>query len=125
MTDDMQFRDWLVEQLRVRNMNRSQLARQINASPSLISRYINEDVKPGPIIAERIARVFRVDVDFVRRLVDLDPLDYAPETLRAGELIGMVKRVNWRKDDWFKTVQGILRMYLDEQAHQERQTLTT
>ena len=123
MDQDVRFREWLLEQLRVRNMSRSQLAKKINASPSLISRYVNEGVKPGPIYAERIAKEFRVDVDFVRRLVGLDPIDYAPETLRAGELIGMVKRVNWHKDDWFKTVQGVLRMYLDEQAHQERLTL--
>ena len=111
---EQDFRSWLVGQMRVRNLNQSQVARMINVAPSLVSRYLNHGVLPRADVVDRIARAFRVDVDFVRAIVGLESEDRPAESLRAGELIGMIKRINWRDDTKFSTVSGILRMYLDD-----------
>ena len=112
---EQDFRSWLIEQMRVWHLNQSQLARKLDVAPSLISRYINKGVLPRADVADRMARVFRVDVDLVRSLVGLDLVDRPAETLRAGEIIGMVKRIDWRDDTKFSTVTAILRMYLADQ----------
>lgn len=112
---EQDFRSWLIEQMRVRHLNQSQLARQIGVAPSLISRYLNRGVLPRADVVDRLARAFHMDVDLIRLLVGLGPADTPAETLRAGEIIGMVKRVNWRDDTKFNTVTGILRMYLEDE----------
>ena len=117
---EQDFRSWLIVQMRVRRLNQSQLARQIGVAPSLVSRYLNHGVLPRADVIDRIARAFRVDVDFVRSIVGLDPEDRPAESLRAGELIGMIKRINWRDDMKFGTVSGILRMYLEAEERQAR-----
>ena len=117
---ELEFRSWLVGQMRVRNLNQSQVARMINVAPSLVSRYLNHGVLPRADVVDRIVRAFRVDVDFVRAIVGLEAEDRPAESLRAGELIGMIKRINWRDDTKFSTVSGILRMYLDDAETAER-----
>jgi transcriptional regulator with XRE-family HTH domain len=112
--ENVSFRSWLLEQMRVWHLNQSQLARRLDVAPSLISRYINHGVVPRADVVDKLARNFRVDVDVVRDLVGLEPADRPVETLRAGEVIGMVKRVDWRDDTKFNTISAILRLYLDE-----------
>lgn len=123
MTDEQpaqqDFRVWLLEQLRKRRWNQSELARRAGITQGMVSRYTNGLALPNEYGADRIARALSVDADIVRGLVGIENQDRPPESLRAGELIGMVKRVDWRDDVKFNTISGILRMYLGDDATQE------
>ena len=113
------FRDWLLEQMRIRRWNQSELARRSGTTPAMISKYVLMQNFPSEYGVERIARALSADEDMVRVMVGLEPRNHLPESSRTGEIIGMVKRVDWSDDVKFNTVSGILRMYTEEPSTQE------
>lgn len=93
------FGAWLSYQLKARDWNMSDLARRMDVSPSLISRWARDDRLPSPESCDRIADALGIDVDRVLVLaghrpdIEAIPIDDARSTLLA-----LVRQVHLTED---------------------------
>ena len=84
---EQDFRSWLVGQMRVRNLNQSQVARMINVAPSLVSRYLNHGVLPRADVVDRIARVIAISDGLAAALVMARDRDQFGPDWHDGRLV--------------------------------------
>lgn len=67
-------RDWLIEQLEVRDMTQADLARAVGVSNSRISRWINEKDMPSRAYCRRLAEILDADPNYVLALAGHEPI---------------------------------------------------
>jgi transcriptional regulator with XRE-family HTH domain len=93
--NEVQFRDWLTQQLRARRMSLRQLANRSGVNVSTVSRIVRGERRPTLHTAVRLARVVRESADessatrFFGSLTadSLDPVREVERALRADGLL--------------------------------------
>jgi len=63
------FTDWLEQQIKIRNLNTSAAARQVNLTPAALSRILNGTRKPGLDACIGIAQGFDIPITEIIRHV--------------------------------------------------------
>lgn len=59
------FSDWLVNELRVRNISQAELARKSGVSQPVISRVISNERNPSPDTLQKFAKGLRININEV------------------------------------------------------------
>ena len=111
---DNQFRDWLLEEMRLRKWNQAEVARRTGILPSVISRWMNKDWLPDATSCYKLANAFGVDFNMVLRKAGHDPVENPVATGQHERLMGMVKRLDLSDATRVSTLDGILRMWLEQ-----------
>ena len=110
------FTEWLDDQIKMSRMSQAEFARRAGiSSPAVVSRWLSGESKPSVEMWRRIARAFRVDIDYVLEKAGYRPQSMAGElSERAGILASMVKRVDWADDTRYNSIYRLVRAYLEE-----------
>src|SRR5918998_1604879 len=107
------FSAWVRQQLRRRQWNDAELARQLGMPSGTISRWLRGERQPSTRSCDLIADVFGVDVDLVLTLAGHRPQPSVaqPDDTRA-ELIALLKRVQLTPDR-LAGLEGTLRAWIE------------
>lgn len=115
------FGAWLSRRLRSREWSGADLARQIGTGNSTVTQWLGDSRIPSPTSCEKIADALHLDIETVLAAAghyhpagDLDP--DSPE----ARIIAMVRRVDWSDPVKVMSIEGVLRMYLDEARRSKR-----
>jgi len=108
-----QFSAWVRQQLRRRQWNDAELARQLDMPSGTVSRWMRGERQPSTRSCDLIADVFGVDVDLVLTLAGHRPQPGVaqPDDPRT-ELIAMLNRVQLTPDR-LAGLEGTLRAWLE------------
>lgn len=81
MTEAMsRFSDWLFQELKVREMSQSELARATGLTRQAISYYLSEKSKrPDDDALKEIARVFKIPIEQIYRAANILPPIQSPD----------------------------------------------
>lgn len=117
---DTQFRDWLLEEMRLRKWNQAEVARRTGILPSVISRWMNKDWLPDATSCFKLSQAFNVDFNMVLRLAGHNPVEPPVATGQHERLMGMVKALDLTDASRVSTLDGILRMWLEADEEKKR-----
>lgn len=107
---------WLEQQLRRRDWSWADLARRLDATPSVVSGWRTGRRRPSPSMCVAIADVFMVDEDYVFGLAGQAPMPVRTNPDAPGEIIAAkARRLRW-SDDRF----AMMAQLLDTMHEQDR-----
>lgn len=118
-TGSQQFADWLQGELDRRRFSQSELGRRTGIQPSVISRWLRLEWGPDATSCLKVANALGVDVDFVLEIAGHQRRDRFPESTNARQLKAMIDHIDWYKPDRFSTVEGIFRIYQEQDDAEE------
>ena len=87
--------EWLLSEMKKRNWNNAELARQAQVSPSAISYIFNDRRKPGPELLAKIAKALNYPIDEVFRIANLLPGEKGNDPI-LEEIIHIGEQLNDR-----------------------------
>lgn len=108
-----QFSAWVRQQLRRRQWNDAEFARQLDMPSGTVSRWMRGERQPSTRSCDLIADVFGVDVDLVLTLAGHRPQPtVTPPDDPRTELIALLNRVQLTPDR-LAGLEGTLRAWID------------
>ena len=113
-TGNAEFIRWLKQELARRRWNQSELARRMDVLPSAVSKWMSLEWRPDSNNCLRLSNVLGIDADFILELAGHARRTRIPESTNARQLKSMVDYIDWYKPGRYATVEGIMRMFKDE-----------
>ena len=92
------FGQWLNAQLKRRDWNQAEFARQTGSAPSRVNDWIRDVRMPSPASCERIADALRIDVDEVLARVYVGHRLNHVDDAETAAMIVKLRRIQWTPD---------------------------
>jgi transcriptional regulator with XRE-family HTH domain len=82
--------------------------------PSAVSKWMSLEWRPDSNNCLRLSNVLGIDADFILELAGHAKRSRIPESTNARQLKSMIDYIDWYKPSRYTTVEGILRLYKEE-----------
>jgi transcriptional regulator with XRE-family HTH domain len=111
----MQFSEWFQRQIKRREWTQADFARRANIAQSTVSTWWTGARVPEPYSCDLIADVLGISYQEVMQVAGHLPPD-RPTSEDDPRIIlhALVDRIDWTRDNRLRTVEGILRMFVED-----------